>query len=246
MTPRLKPFFDIDNTLHDSDSFAKLARRNAISAMQSAGLKGDFAHLEGILEGIIKQNTSNNPRHFDDMLTVAGVEDRSERSRLIQKGRRAYHDTKIGMLRPYPDVPIALNCLKFERGYDMYIVSDGYGVQQWEKIDRMGLEHFFNRTAFITKDYTHEDSDCKKNEHFIKMILSKLKIAGSEAVMIDDNPMVLQASKRSGLTTVRVLRGRFREEEFKADYAISTFETLPDIIDEINSKIEAERCDVTS
>ena len=246
MTPRLKPFFDIDNTLHDSETFARLARRNAIGAMQSAGLKGDFAHLEGILEGIIKQNTSNNPRHFDDMLTIAGVEDRSERSRLVQKARRAYHDTKIGMLRAHPDVPIALHRLKFDSGYDMYLVSDGYGVQQWEKVDRMDLEHFFNKKAFITKDYTHEIPDCRKNEAFFRLILTKLRIEGSEAVMIDDNPMVLEAAKKVGLRTIRMLRGRFKEAEFKADYAILDFEKLPEIIDEINAEVEDANCEIPS
>ena len=238
MAPRLKPLVDIDNTLHDSEKFATMARQNAISAMQSAGLKGDFASLEGVLEGIIEQNTSNNPRHFDDMLIAVGVKDRSERSRLVQKARRAYHDTKIGILRPYPDVPLALYRLKVEKGYDMYIASDGYGVQQWEKVDRMGLEPFFNRLAFITKDYMYEIQDCQKNEAFFKLIINRLGILGSDAVMIDDNPAVLDSAKKVGLYTIRILRGKFSQINFKADYAIQNFEPLPDILDELNAKVE--------
>ena len=138
-------FFDIDDTLFPSSEFAELARKNAIRAMIEAGVDEEAERLHEMLARIIKKRGSNYPNQFDELCRKLGVR---RPARYVAAAVAAYHNTKTGIL-PYPEVPRLLIKLR-ESGYKLYIATNGNAVKQWDKLIRMGIEHYFE-DVFVSK-----------------------------------------------------------------------------------------------
>ena len=69
-------FFDIDDTLLDTSSFAETARRAAIEMMVENGLPLEKDEAYDLLKEIIEQKGSNYDKHFNVLTkTVLGEED---------------------------------------------------------------------------------------------------------------------------------------------------------------------------
>ena len=69
-------FFDIDDTLVDTSSFADLARHAAIESMCNNGLPLEPEEAYDLLKDIIKEKGSNYSKHFNILTEeVLGKED---------------------------------------------------------------------------------------------------------------------------------------------------------------------------
>ena len=110
-------FFDIDDTLFSTTTFADLARREAVEAMRRHGLRLPADHLLRELSEVISEFSSNHEHHFDKLIlrlprrSFDGVNP----AILVAAGVHAYHDAKVHQLRPYPDVPPVLERLARSR-----------------------------------------------------------------------------------------------------------------------------------
>ena len=89
-------FFDIDDTLVDTSSFADLARHAAIESMCNNGLPLEQDEAYDLLKDIIKEKGSNYSKHFNILTEeVLGKED----PLLVAIGMTTYHNVKFALDR---------------------------------------------------------------------------------------------------------------------------------------------------
>ncbi|AEG17513.1 TIGR02253 family HAD-type hydrolase [Methanobacterium paludis] len=168
-------FFDIDDTLYDTSSFAKLARRAAINAMIDAGLPLEFDEAYKLLREIIKEKGSNYDKHFNVLTKRVFGE---EKPLLIALGMITYHNVKFALLRLFPNTMSTLIYLK-SRGYHLGVISNGITIKQWEKLIRLGLHHFFDE--IIT---SQEAGVEKPDEEIFKLAIGKMGCKAEKSVMV--------------------------------------------------------------
>ncbi len=168
-------FFDIDDTLYDTSSFAKLARRAAINAMIDAGLPLKFDEAYKLLREIIKEKGSNYDKHFNVLTKRVFGE---EKPLLIALGMITYHNVKFALLRLFPNTMSTLIYLK-SRGYHLGVISNGITIKQWEKLIRLGLNHFFDEVV------TSQEAGVEKpDEKIFKLAMGKMGCKAEKSVMV--------------------------------------------------------------
>lgn len=211
-------FFDIDDTLYDSTLQAEMVRKNAIKAMIEAGL--EITEEEGlrVLNDIVKKFGSNHPHHFNELLKEFGYD---ENPRIIAAGIVAYHTTKSAYLVPFPDTVPTLLRLR-DSDYKLGVITDGIAVKQWEKLIRLGLQHFFH-TVIISGEIRREKPDIG----MFRLAAREVGCLPKEVVMVGDrlDRDILGANK-AGMTTIQVVKGKYgsqtpKSEEHNPDYVIS-------------------------
>jgi putative hydrolase of the HAD superfamily len=227
-------FFDIDDTLFDSTTLAKMARINAVKAMIEAGLPlTSVTQGYNILMKIVDKYGSNYDKHFDKLLENLGCD---WSPRIIAAGVIAYHDTKQAFLKPEPKVIPTLIALR-GRGYKLGIISNGKSVKQWEKIIRLGLHHFFDAVV-ISEDVGSE----KPNSRIFEVAMEKLNVKPWEAVYVgDDLETDILGANSAGMVSIRIIRKKHREgspsgKVIKPKYSIRKFSDLLSILEKLDDE----------
>lgn len=221
-------FFDIDDTLYDSSLQANLARRNAIKAMIEAGLDVKEDKAVKTLQGMVVKFGSNYPRHFDELLRKF---DYPPNSRIIAAGVVAYHTTKIAYLVPFHDTIPTLLRLR-DLGYKLGVITDGISVKQWEKLIRLGLQHFFHSVT-ISSDVGRE----KPDPELFKIAINKSGCIPGETLMVGDRiDKDISGAGKAGMLTAQILKGKYREkkpadESEKPDYVLSNLMDILNILE---------------
>ncbi len=188
-------FFDIDNTLYESNRLAEEARKNAVNAMISAGLPvQSVSETYGKLKKIIKEHGPNYSKHFDKLVEQFGVAE--GKYDIIAAGVIAYHNTKFAMLKPSFEIINTLKELKKE--YRLGIISNGRPVKQREKLIRLDLQDFFN-VVIISGETDFE----KPNPEIFKIAIEKAGCKPEETVMIGDKKSDMEAEK-IGMHTINI------------------------------------------
>ncbi len=168
-------FFDIDDTLYDTSGFARLARRAAINVMIDAGLPLSSDEAYKLLKEIIKEKGSNYDKHFNILTKRVFGE---EKPLLIALGMITYHNVKFALLRLFPKTPSTLIYLK-SKGYHLGVISDGITIKQWEKLIRLGLNHFFDEVV------TSEEAGVEKpDERIFRLALDCMGCQPTKSIMI--------------------------------------------------------------
>jgi putative hydrolase of the HAD superfamily len=212
--------FDVDDTLFPSTEFSSLARKNAVNAMMSLGLEGDFDALSSKLKAIIEKKGSNYPRHFDDLCAELGIK---EPGRFIAAAVGAYHDTKTS-IAPFPRVPPTLLKLR-EGGYRLYAATQGSSIKQWDKLIRLRIAMFFDGV------FVSEELGVDKGPAFYRRIVESLGAASAECLMVGDREdMDISPAREAGIRTVRMLSGRHAHVSSSADFTISDISELIPIL----------------
>jgi putative hydrolase of the HAD superfamily len=196
--------FDIDDTLFDTTTLAKMARVNAVKAMVESGLPiHDVQRGYKPLVKIVEEYGANYDQHFDRLLEVFG---HKQDPKVIAAGIVAYHDTKLAYLKPDPDVIPTLIALR-DKGCKIGIVSNGRSVKQWEKIIRLGLQHFFHKVV-ISEEVGVEKPESK----IFDIALKKLHVNADEAVYVGDTLETdVFGANKAGLVSVRLLKRKRKE-----------------------------------
>jgi len=213
-------FFDIDDTLFPSTEFSSLARKNAINAMISIGLEGDFKTLSKKLAAIIGKRGSNYPTHFDELCKELNIK---EPGRYVAAAVAAYHNTKTS-IQPFSTVPLTLLKLK-QRGHRLYVATNGSSIKQWDKLIRLRIALYFD-DVFVSEEIGQE-----KSELFYRKILEKLGAKPQECMMVGDREDAdITPAKKVGIKTVRVLSGKYAAVPSKADFTINDISELIQIL----------------
>ena len=153
-------FFDVDDTLLDTSTFAETARKAAIELMVDNGLPLDKDEAYGVLKTIIRQKGSNYGKHFNILTEVVlGHED----PMLVALGMITYHNVKIALLRPFAETIDTL----------IYLKSQGY---------RLGV---INVYSFFDEVITSEEVGAKKPDKLIyDVALRKMNGDPEKSIMI--------------------------------------------------------------
>lgn len=218
--------FDVDNTLYDSTRQVETARKNAIEAMIEAGLPTTAAKGIKLLDEIVGTYGSNYEGHFDILLKRLGL---VPSPHIVAAGIVAYHNSKISMLRPFPDTVPTLLALR-DRDLKLGVITDGVPVKQWEKLIRLGLQHFFH-TVIITDEVGIR----KPSPELYKYAAGRLKVPTSECLMVGDRlDSDILGAHQAGMKTVRILQGKYQLQKAtkknKPDYTINSLSGLLTII----------------
>lgn len=196
--------FDVDDTLFDTETLAKMARLNAVKAMIESGLPlRDVQRGYNALVRIVDKYGANYDHHFDRLLEVLGFK---RDPKIIAAGIVAYHDTKLAYLKPDPDLIPTLIALR-DRGCKIGVVSNGRAVKQWEKIIRLGLHHFFD-VVIISEDIGWE----KPDPRIFEAALRELGVKEGEAAYVGDTPEIdVLGANRAGLISVMLAKRKRKE-----------------------------------
>jgi len=180
---------------------------NAIKAMVESGLPiHDVRRGYKVLVKIVEEYGANYDQHFDRLLEFFG---HKQDPKIIAAGIVAYHDTKLAYLKPDPDVIPTLIALR-DRGCKIGIVSNGRSVKQWEKLIRLGLQHFFH-TVVISEEVGFEKPDSK----IFDIALKKLHVNADETIYAGDSIETdVFGANNAGLVSIRLLKRKKKESPF--------------------------------
>ncbi|HEX9792455.1 MAG TPA: HAD-IA family hydrolase [Planctomycetota bacterium] len=196
-------FFDVDDTLFSTTDFAWHARERAVDAMLALGLRADRAAVLAELRGVVEEFTSNDDRHFDRLLgrlpaaATAGL----NRALIVSGGVIAYHEAKARRWRLRPRVQTLLEDLAALEVH-MGIVSAGITSKQMEKILRLGLHRYVDRSLILVTD---QEGIAKANPKLYKRAVRRAGVRPEEALHVGDHPVHdVGSAKAAGLQTVWV------------------------------------------
>ncbi len=221
-------FFDIDDSLYDSTRQSSYARSHAIEAMIDAGLDVDKQVIAETLAHVIRKHGSNYGLHYNVLLEALG---RPADPHLIAAAVVAYHNVKLVYLQPFEETIPSLLTLR-DRGYRLGIITNGLAVKQWEKLIRLGLQHFFHSVTIS------EEVGCEKPDAAIfDQACQQLGVTPEVSAFVGNDPRKdIAGANRAGMTSIRVLKGKYRDktpanEDEIADFRITGLGDLIDLCD---------------
>ncbi|MCL2115838.1 MAG: TIGR02253 family HAD-type hydrolase [Methanobrevibacter sp.] len=216
-------FFDIDDTLLDTSSFAELARRAAITKMVENGLPLKKNEAYNLLKEIVKQKGSNYDKHFNSLTKhVLG----EENNLLIALGMTTYHNVKFALLRPFPKTEHILIYLK-SKGYRLGVISNGLTIKQWEKLIRLNLHHFFDE--IITSEEVGYD---KPDKCIFEEAIDKMNCKAEKSIMVGNKYEVdILGAINAGMSAILVNSAIPEEEKQKIKDKNIDIKSVPNVGD---------------
>ena len=218
--------FDLDEVLYDEKTYVISGFRTV-----SEFLEKDEAIPKKIIFEYLKRRLKNGrERIFNDLLDNFRIYSQKNLEKCISVYRT--HTPKIKL---YSD---AKDCLKRLKNYPLYIVTDGNKIVQKNKIKALNLENHIKKTI-LTSNYGLRNS--KPSTFCFQKICDMEKTSPTNLVYIGDDPHKdFVGLKREGFKTIRLFKGRFKNErlskEFEADYKIKS---LKEINEKFIKKISA-------
>jgi putative hydrolase of the HAD superfamily len=194
-------FFDIDDTLYSTSTFAERARENSVDAMLAMGVRASRETLLRELEEVVAEFSSNYEHHYDKLLTRLPFEATAglNQQLVVAAGVVAYHETKFRELASYDDVTEVLRILS---GLPLIlgIVTAGLSLKQMEKLIRLRVHPYINSSAVLVSDQVGIG---KPNPKLYLRAVERVRVQPHEAMYVGDHPLHdVDAAKAAGLITV--------------------------------------------
>ncbi len=215
--------FDLDNTLVDFMKMKRRAIEEAIPAMIDAGLEITPEYANKIIDEIYKEQGIEYQQVFDEFLRRVL---QKVNYKILSAGIVAYRRAREAALIPYPHVYSTLNKL-LKLGIKMGILSDAPSKEAWLRLAYLNFHHIFDAVV------TYDDTGVRKPDPLpFKMILEKLNVAPSEALMVGDwaERDIVGAAKVGMKTAFARYGDTFNTEHHGADYDLKDIRELEDII----------------
>ncbi len=225
-------FFDIDDTLFSTSSFASRAREASVDAMISLGLRADRSTVLRELEEVIEEFSSNYEHHFDKLLSRLPLDATLGLNfpLLVSAAVVAYHETKFRELTAYDDVTEVLRLLSKSR-LILGIISSGITLKQAEKIVRLRVHRFIDHRAIFISDHVGIG---KPNPKLYLRAVERVGVRPFEAMHVGDHPVNdVDAANAAGLISVwnrREGRHALAEGRTQPRYTIDNFWDLLDTV----------------
>ena len=216
--------FDIDNTLIDFMSMKRAASAAAANAMIEAGLQDA---PEDLSERLFTFYLEHGIESDDAFETYLKQEYETVDYRILAAAINAYLERKYRYLKPYPGVVDTLRELK-QKGFRLGVVSDGYRVKAWMRLNGAGLDNYFDAVV------TYEDTGKRKpsKEPFLR-ICDELNVNPEECLMLGDWPE--RDVKGGQLVGMKACLAKYGQlQPGNADYEIEDFTNLLEIVDRCN------------
>jgi phosphoglycolate phosphatase-like HAD superfamily hydrolase len=219
--------FDLDNTLVDFIRMKEESCRAAVKAMVASGLHMDEDQAFKLLLIKYFDVGIESDRAFSEFLKSIGQFDH----KILASGINTYLETKGKFLKPYPNVRSVLGKLK-RKGVFLSIVTDAPKTKAYQRLLGMGIEPYFK---FVVG---YEDTNKTKHTGLpILLALEMLRkdcpeIANPEILMVGDSiERDIVPAKKLGLKTAIAKYGQKNPEEGSADYQLSDFKEIIDIVE---------------
>ncbi|MHC4924798.1 MAG: TIGR02253 family HAD-type hydrolase [Planctomycetota bacterium] len=235
--PTRAVFFDIDDTLYSTASFAARARKRAMQSMVDlGGLQVTADDLYAELREVITEFGSNDSRHYERLLRRFSAEDLGGHPHavLVATGVRAYHDTKVEEFCAFPGVLDDLKRLRAVDGLILGIITEGLEVKQAEKILRLGIYPYLDRNAIFISDSI---GISKPNPKLWLRACETVGVEPAECVYVGDNPVKdIPPAHSLGMLTIRIRHPESKyasvESGVPPDHEIDDFASLLVILEE--------------
>lgn len=230
---------DLDDTLWDTTG--QLVRKGQIAALQEMAKHGlpikvpEAARTREMLVRKYGQHVNITQKAVEHFGLYRKNRKKAERIRLI--GHHKYHTVKIGKIKPFKDTIPTLKKLKKDRKI-LVLLSYGIAKQQNRKIKKLGIRKYFDRIVF---DTTIGRSNKLVHIREIVRWLGKKKIGKNSILLVGDRPSSeIEAGKRLGLKTARMVHGRYAklkpENKWqKADFRIKKISELHGVLKKAES-----------
>jgi len=194
-------FFDLDDTLYSTTTFAEQARRKAVRAMIAAGLRIDEEKGVAELTEVVAEFSSNYANHLGCLLARLGPEAVGQRNPavLIAAGVVGYHRSKEADLVILADAHEALQALH-AAGVRLGVISAGLQVKQAEKLIRLGVLDVFDPTAIFFSDQV---GISKPNPKIYAKACAHAGVEPERAMYVGDRPgHDVAPARAAGMVTV--------------------------------------------
>jgi HAD superfamily hydrolase (TIGR01509 family) len=156
---------------------------------------------------------------------LAGDEVEREKGDDIRDAEKVLYMAMIHEVRALPSARRLLQTLK-ERGHPLVLASSAKQQEIEHYIDLLGareLADAWTSSADVERTKPHPD--------LVQTALEKA--GGGDAVMIGDSVWDVEAAKNAGIPTIAVRTGGFGHDELTAAGAACVFESLDDLIDDL-------------
>jgi putative hydrolase of the HAD superfamily len=175
-------FFDLDQTLVDWRGYKESAIIASASAMRKAGLSLEEEKIRKMIEEIYDEKGWEYQRVFDDLLRKLEFKPTTQiYNKIKAAGVVAYREMKNKYLKPYPDIPLALEELK-KMGYSLGLISDAPPFQGWSRLYELKLMDYFK------EDHIYIGKAIKNSKKIFEDIMKEHNYAPDEIAMVGDNP----------------------------------------------------------
>lgn len=204
--------FDLDNTLID---FMKMKRVSCLNAVKAMKLDiSDEKALKEIYQLYSLTNIEDHEIFQKFLLKQYGYIDYAKLGRAIVAYRKAREEN----LHAYPGVKKTLHSLK--KKMKLALITDAPRVKAYVRLARMGLEDMFDVVVCFEDTYKK-----KPSRKPFEIALRKLKLKGSECVMVGDSSRDMEGAKKVGMRTVWARYGSGKKE-VEADFEIENIKRL--------------------
>ena len=115
-----------------------------------------------------------------------------------------------------------------EKGYDLYIVTNGVADTQRKRLTKSGLLSFFT-DIFVSETVGHQ----KPKKEYFDYVLSHIKEKDTEKIILVGDSLTsdIKGANQSGIACVWLnLKGQELPEEYKPDYVISDVRAVKEIL----------------
>lgn len=186
--------FDLDDTLYPEREYVYSGFQAVADWVEThLGISRDVAFME--FWQIFSEGNRGNV--FDLWLISHGITPESFVPQMVKVYREHYP-----CIKPYPDVLSLLPRLR--QLYRLGLVTDGRISDQQKKLEALGLASYFDAIVFSS---ALGEGITKLSTRPFKEVLKRLRVCGSEAVYIGDNPLKdFLGANAVGMWTVRVRR----------------------------------------
>jgi putative hydrolase of the HAD superfamily len=194
-------FFDIDDTLYSTSSFATRAREASVDAMLAMGLRADRRQVLRELAEVVQEFSSNYEHHFDKLLSRLPLDATLGLNfpLLVSAAVVAYHETKFRELTAYDDVTEVMRLLH-RTGLTLGIVSSGITLKQAEKIVRLRIHRFIDPRAIFISDQVGIG---KPNPKLYLRAIERIGAQPQETMHVGDHPVNdVDAANAAGMISV--------------------------------------------
>ena len=216
--------FDLDNTLVDFMRMKEAAIDAAVDAMVDAGLRMSKQETKEEIYKIYEEEGIEYQRVFDRFLNeqLGNINYKIHAAAIV-----AYRKAREAALVLYPHVNMTLTEL-VKRGIKLAVLSDAPRLQAWLRLCSLQLHHIFDFVLTFEDTGVHKPSEIP-----FRKVLSLLKVASSEALMVGDWPeRDMVGAKKVGIKTVFARYGdTFGTKQSGADFEIDDISEILEIID---------------
>ena len=214
--------FDLDYTLCDQRAFT-LSFIGGIAPWLGRRLGLAAGQVAGAFREALNQLTPRHPRVFDEALARLGVED----PRLVADLVGRYHRHRPP-LEPYPGARGLLELLR-DRGYRLFLVTDGWSRTQRYKVEALGLGGCFEVRVF-TGDLP---PGLQKPSPFpFLLACCRMGLPPGRCAYVGDNPLCdFEGPRRLGMLTIGVATGPYTALAGQApDWRVGRLDELGELL----------------